>query len=300
MDTDVPGAPGFALNAGTSGGVVVLSSVGFSDLSNTNSVTAGTLTIFYWNELQGAPSTALAAALGAADTTVTLNAAGAVSAGAVIQIDQEVLQISAVDSGGAVCTVIRGAFGTDSAAHGAGAVVYPLTATTLIAPFPAQFFGSGYSGSWSFPISLPDVRIACAQLFVTNSKGNSPAASLPLTHNVENGLRTLSGGQYSISIEGYLAVDQMAAPAVVTDAAHSVRDIYAVLGTSADQPVIMQLYVNAAAYGSALTIPTGQPVSNSLDGGTLPPIIAGAQITLAITQVGQSLPGADLTVLIRL
>ena len=75
---------------------------------------------------------------------------------------------------------------------------------------------------------LPDVRIACAQLFVTNSKGNSPASAISLTHNVDNGLRTLSGGQYSIQVEGFLAVDQMAAPALVVDTAHSVRDVFAV------------------------------------------------------------------------
>ena len=299
-DTAVPAAPGFALNPGTAGGSIVLSSISFSDLSNTTSVTAGTLTLYYWNELQGTPSTALAAAMAATDTTLTLNTAGALTAGAVIQIDQEVLQVTAVATGGTQCTVTRAAFGSSAAAHNSAAVVYPLTTTTLIAPFPVQFFGSGYSGSWSFPITLPDVRIASAQLFVTNSKGNSPASSIAFTHNVDNGLRTLSGGQYSISVEGFLAVDQMAAPALVTDTAHSVRDVYAVLGTSADQPVIMQLYVNSVAYGSSLTIPTGQLVSNSIDGATLPPIIAGAQITLSVTQVGQTIPGADLTVLIRL
>ena len=144
------------------------------------------------------------------------------------------------------------------------------------------------------------MRIACAQLFVTNSDGNSPPSAISLTHNVENGLRTLSGGQYSIQVEGFLAVDQMAAPALVVDTAHSVRDVYAVIGTSADQEVKAQLYVNGAAYGVPLIIPIGAPVSNSIDGATLPPLASDAKITLAVTQVGQALPGADLTVLIRL
>ena len=299
-DTDVPGAPGFALNPGNSGGTVELSSVFFSDLSNTGSISAGTLSLYYWDELQGTPATALAATIGEADTTLTLNSAGSATAGTVIQIDGEALQVTAVATGGTQYTVTRGAFGTTAAGHNSAAVVYQLGVTTVIAPFPPQFFGSGYSGSWSYPVTLPDVRIACAQLFVTNSKGNSPPSAISLTHNVENGLRTLSGGQYSIQVEGFLAVDQMAAPAMIVDTAHSVRDVYAVIGTSADQPVIVQLYVNGASYGVPLSIPIGAPISNSIDGATLPPLASGAKITLAVTQVGQALPGADLTVLIRL
>jgi hypothetical protein len=116
---------------------------------------------------------------------------------------------------------------------------------------------------------------------------------------VDNGLRTLSGGQYSIQVDGFLAVDQSAAAALVTDAAHSVRDVFAVLGTSADQPVQLQVNVNGVSY-CQLTIPIGLLVSNSVDGATLPPLVSGAQITLAVLAVGQTLPGADLTVLIRL
>jgi Putative phage tail protein len=299
-DSGVPAAPGFSLNPGNSGGTVELSSVFFSDLSNTASISAGTLSLYYWDELQGTPATLLAATIGAADTAITLNSAGAAAAGTVIQIDGEVLQVTAVATGGTQYTVTRGAYGTTAAGHNAAAAVYQLAVTTVIAPFPPQFFGSGYSGSWSYPVTLPDVRIACAQLFVTNSKGNSPPSAIPLNHNVDYGLRTLSGGQYSIQVEGFLAVDQMAAPALVVDTGHSVRDVYAVIGTSADQDVKAQLYVNGTIYGVPLIIPTGAPVSNSIDGATLPPLAAEAKITLAITQVGQTLPGADLTVLIRL
>ena len=298
-DSGVPQAPTFAL-ATRLDGMVELISVGFSDLTNTSSIAAGTLSLYYWNELQSAPATALASGIGASDSALTVNLANSLPAGSIIQIDQEVFLVTAVAVGGLQCTVGRGAFGTTAAVHNAAALVYPLSRTTVIAPFPAQFFGSPYCGNWSFPVSLPDTRIACAQLFVTNSKGNSPSAAISLTGTVDNGMRTLAGGQYCIQVQGFLAVDQMAAPALVVDAARSVRDIYAVMGASADQPVIAQLYVNGAAYGIPLTIPTGAAISNSIDGAGLPPLAAGAQITLAINQVGQSLPGADLTLLIRL
>jgi hypothetical protein len=146
---------------------------------------------------------------------------------------------------------------------------------------------------------LPDVRVVSAQMFVSNQKGNGPIAGICLTHNVDNGLRTLSGGQYSIQVDGFLSVDQSAAAALVTDTGHSVRDVFAVLGTSADLAVLLQVNVNGIAY-CQVTIPSGQLVSNSVDGATLPPLASGAQITLSILSVGQTLPGADLTVIIRL
>ncbi len=64
---------------------------------------------------------------------------------------------------------------------------------------------------------------------------------------------------------------------------------------------LQNLYVNGALFGVPLTILTGQPISvNTIDGSTLPPLAAGSKITLAVTQVGVALPGADLTLLIRL
>lgn len=298
-DTAPPPAPAFGLGAGPAGGTVVLSGVSFTDLTNTQTVSAGTVSLFYWSELQGTPATLLLAAMTAADTTLTLTAAGAAQAGTIIQIDAEVMQVTAVSTGGVQFTVARGLHGSTAAGHSIQAVVFQLSDLTVITPFPPEFFGSGYSGNWTYPVLLPDVRVASAQMFVTNQKGNGPIASICLTHNVDNGLRTLSGGQYSIQVDGFLAVDQSVAPALVTDAAHSVRDVFAVLGTSADQPVQLQIDLNGTAY-CQLTIPVGQLVSNSVDGATLAPLASAAQITLSVLAVGQTLPGADLTVLIRL
>lgn len=298
-DSAPPPAPVFGLGTGPSGGTVVLSGVSFTDLTNTQTVASGTLSLFYWSELQGTPSTLLSAAMGAADTTLTLTVAGTAQAGSILQIDAEVMQVTAVSSGGTQYTVTRSFDGSTAATHSAETPVYQLSDLTVITPFPSEFFGSVYCGNWTYPILLPDVRIASAQMFVTNEKGNGPITGICVTHNSDNGLRTLSGGQYSIQVDGFLAVDQSAAAALVTDAAHSVRDVFAVLGTSADQAVQLQVNVNGASY-CQLTIPIGLLVSNSIDGATLPPLASGAQITLSILAVGQTLPGADLTVLVRL
>ena len=146
---------------------------------------------------------------------------------------------------------------------------------------------------------MADVRIASAELFVTNAHGNGPLAVIYLTNNDDNGLRTLSGGQYSIQVKGFLAVDQSAAPPLVVESSHAVRDIYAILGTAADTAITVQLKMDGVDY-CTLNFATGQFVSSSVDGLTLPPLTSGAKITLAVVQVGQSYPGADLTVLIRL
>jgi len=298
-DNQVPPQPFFGLGPGSPGGTVELSGVSFQNLANTNSVSAGTLTLYYWNELQGAPTTLLASGMDASDQTLTLTTAGPAQAGSMLQIGQEVIQVTAVSNGGLQYSVVRGADGTQAATHNANTAVYHLANTTVIAPFPPGFFGSPYCGSWSYPILLPDARVASAELFVTNDIGNSPLARINLTHNDDHGLRTLSGGQYSVQVEGYLAVDPCVAPPLVVEAAHAVRDVYAVLGTAADAPVTLHVNLNGVLY-CVLTFARYAIVSNSVNGNTLPPLAAGAQLTVAVTAVGQTDPGANLTVLVRL
>jgi hypothetical protein len=228
-----------------------------------------------------------------------LSASGTAVAGTFVQVEGEVMRVEEVQNNGARYRVTRGMHGSLAAAHAAQALVYPLLSKTVIAPFPPGFFGSPYSGSWSYPVTLPNVRVASAELFVTNRQGNSPTKSIYLTSTVDNGLRTLSGGQYSIQVDGFLAVEQNAAPALVVDAAHSVRDVFAVIGTTADASVVLQLNVDGTAW-CTLTIALGSTTSPAADGSALPVLAAGSKLTLAVLSVGQTYPGADLTVVVRL
>lgn len=297
-DTDVPAPPFFGLATGQRGGTVELSGVSFQDLTNTKTIASGTLTLHYRDELAAAPPV-LAGAVAAADTAIAIGAAASWSAGAFVQIDGEILQVQAAQTGGTQFTVTRGLHGSTAAAHAAGAAVYPLVDRTEIVPFSAGFFGSPYSGSWRYPLTLVDARIASAEFFVTNARGNSPVSATHLTNNDDRGLRTFAGGQYSIQVSGFLAVDAAAAPPLIVDSARSVRDVFAVLGTAADAPVALALNVNGAPW-CTVTFVTGQTISNSTDGGPLAALTAGAQVTLGVTAVGNTLPGADLTVMIRL
>ena len=298
-DADVPPAPMFGLRASPSGGMVELSGVSFSTLENTRSISSATLYAYYWDELQGQPATALASDVTVADLALNLNIATSGEVGSYLQIGAEVMRVEEVLLNGTRIRVTRGVHGTAPAEHSAHALVYLLERQTAIAAFPKNFFGSPYSGSWTYSLPLPDSRIASAELFVSNSVGNSPSNSNHLTHNDDQGLRTLSGGQYSIQVNGYLAIDQSAAPALVVEASHSVRDIFAVVGGAADGPVQLQVNVDGAAY-CELTFTPGAIVSNTVDGLTLPPLLSGSKITLAVLSVGHSAPGSDLTVLIRL
>jgi hypothetical protein len=298
-DSDVPPMPFFGLGPGQRGGTVELSGVSFTDLTNTRTISAATLTMYYWDELQGTPAITLAGAVAAGDTVLSLSSAGSAQIGTYIQIDLEVMCVAALANNATQYTVTRAIDGSLAVAHTAQTPVYHLLSKTVIAPFPPEFFGSPYSGSWSYPITLPDVRVASAELFVTNQQGNSPVQDIRLTHTTDSGLRTLSSGQYSIQVDGYLAVDQSAAPALVMEASHSVRDVYAVLGAAADAAVQLQLNLNGASY-CQLTIAAWATLSNTVNGNTLAPMPSGAQMTLSVLSVGQTVPGSDLTVIIRL
>jgi hypothetical protein len=295
-DADVPPVPFFGLSA-MGGGVVNLSGVSFGTLDNTQTISAATLTMYYWDELQGLTRFSLGSPLGSADSSLVLNIAGTAGAGDMIQVGWEVMRVTAVN--GTQYTVARGMHGTQAVAHDAAEPVYHLVSKTAIAPFAPNFFGSPYSGSWNYALVMPDVRIASAQLFVTNRKGDSPPATIPLTHSAENGMRTYAGGQYALQVDGYLAIEQSATPPVVVDSKRSVRDVYGVLGTAADAPVTFQVNVNGAAFCQC-TFQPGLTVSSAVSGLTLAPLEQQAQITLSILAVGQTYPGADLTVVVRL
>ena len=51
LDTDVPGQPVFGLYPIGAGSIEVIG-IAFTDLTNTRSISAGTLTLAYWDELQ--------------------------------------------------------------------------------------------------------------------------------------------------------------------------------------------------------------------------------------------------------
>lgn len=299
-DVAAPPQPVFGIGASSlQNGTVELSGVGFSALTNTNSVTAGTLSLYYWDELLGNTPFTLASPLAPSDSVLNLAEPGTAVSPSFVQVEAEVIQVTAVQNGGLQYQVTRGMHGTTAVAHAALTPVYHLSKQVNAVSFPLNFFGSPLSGNWSYTIPLANTKIASAELFVTNTRGNSPTNAINLTQSVDYGLRTLSGGQFSFQVQGFLAVDSNPAPDVVVEAPHAVQDIYAVVKQApVGGPVQLSLSQNGAPY-CTLTISDGATISASVDGFGMP-LAAQAHLSLAITAVGPTNPGSDLTVILRL
>jgi hypothetical protein len=279
------------------GGNLLLSQVGFQDLTNTRSVTAGTLLVTYFIELLMPTVYQLSTGLTAQGTTVTLNTAIPNSTPA-LQIGTEIMTVLSVNSSNNTCTVLRGQLGSTASTHTAATPVFPLAQQTLVVAFARDFFQNPAAQNFAHSISLPDARVAASQFFVTNSRGNSAASTQCYTSGAESGLRTCSGGQLAIQVGGYLAVQQNAAPPLLIEAAHAARDVRASVTQPADRDIHLQLLMGANQY-CTLTIPANQTTSNIISGATLATLESGSNLQLNVTQVGLAIPGRDLTVTIR-
>lgn len=300
-DSDVPPAPFFGLHTAGQGGVE-LQGVGFSSLVNTTSITGGTLMLYVWNEAASPSGVALTQGVTAAEQAIAWTPGSAVSGGDVLQIGSEILRVESVDAAGAGGTVSRGSHGSMAESHASGTKVYRLERRVFIVPFLRSFFGSQASGSFTFPLALPDVRIGAADFFVTNRFGNSAVTRSSFTGTVDAGLRTLSGGQLSMTIEGYLAAQDDAAPAIEVESVHAVRDIFARVREAPVGGSVQLRLRQGASPVCDLTIAAGQLVSNVINGFGRAPLAAGVPLSLDVVAVPagtSTLPGRDLTVTLR-
>ncbi len=75
VDADIPAMPVFGLDLAGQGSIDLVG-IGFTDLTNTHTILAGTLTLFFWNELSSPSTFTLASTALSSDVTITLSAAG--------------------------------------------------------------------------------------------------------------------------------------------------------------------------------------------------------------------------------
>ncbi len=311
-DLGVPGIPNFSI-AAPGGGELTLSQIDFDDLTNTSSVSSGTLQIFYFDELKTPSIYTLASTLEASGTNVSLaqsavpQADEVIQLGDVLQVDGELMTILSINSIPNTYTVVRAVLGSSAATHNVGASVLHLATSFVVVPFAPNFFANRGSANYLHTISVPDVRVATAGFFVTNALGNSQANQTCFTGAIDGGLRTLSGGQFSLQVSGYLATQQNAAPPLLIEASHAVRDIRATTTQAATgYNISVDVLQNGLEYCSLL-IPDGSTNSNIVPGVSLPSaLLDEATLTINVTlQVlgtssGSMSPGRDLTVTIRL
>jgi hypothetical protein len=297
-DDDLPPPPIFGLIP-VGRGMVELAGVGFEDLTNTRTATAGTLTLFYWDELTGTPSLQLVSDIDEQTTLLAVGDTAQVRVGDLLQIDAEVITVTDVLVDAVV--VVRGAYACVPESHQSGAPIYSMSDKRYVVPFVRDFFGSPASGSYSFPIFLPDVRVAAAELFLTNMRGDGPARRISFMTLSNAGIRTLSGGQFSLQFDGVLALQMDATPLLMVDESHAVRDVYAQLREPAAGDVRVRVRQDSAVYCD-LTIPAGATRA-MVNGFGLPPLLAQSQLSLDVIGVPQApdaFPGGDLTVTLRM
>jgi hypothetical protein len=208
-------------------------------------------------------------------------------------------------------SVVRGALTSTATTHPVAEPVLHLQRAVLILPFARDFFENRASVNYLHTASLPDVRIYAAQLYVSNAFGDSQATSHSYTTGPDGGLRTLSGGQFSLQVSGYLATQQDAAPPLINQASHAIRDMRATVSRAPQEYTInvavLQNGVPLGGDAGLLSISPGNLTSNIVDGVGLPALEEDGALTVNISlDLPQGFhtspntnPGRDLTVTIR-
>jgi hypothetical protein len=303
LDSGLPPEPTFALGDAREGSVS-LGAVAFATLENTRTITGGTLTLYAWNELQSPSPQLLAADLDNISTVITLTAARSgedAAVGDLIQIEGEILRLTNISSDGLTYTVERGAYESAPEGYPAGSPVYYLERSVFVVPFVRDFFGSPASGQYTHPIYWPDVRVSAADFTVTNVYGLSPRIERNFTSTSVLGLRTLSGGQLTLQVDGPLAIGSSVTPILLVERRQAIREIYAVV---ADAPMgdLIRARVNRNGVPYAqVEIISGMTQSARMSGFGLPPLQPEDRLTVDILHVPSSdvgTPGRDLTVIL--
>jgi hypothetical protein len=305
-DAGLPGRISCTLGA-PGGGELQVSAVEFVDQINVETVSSATIQLFYWNELDTPSNYSLAQTVAITDGTITLVVPASPAyayVGQIVQVGDELMSVVTVNQATNTYQVARGVLGSPQPTeHAAGTLVLHLDSTAMVLPFSEGFFENRASVNYIHTISLPDVRISAAEFYATNSFGNGQSYQICYTTDQEQ-YRTLSGGQYSMQVNGYLAALQNAAPPLLVQAPHAVRDIHLTMGQAATGYMVQaDLLQNGSEYCQVIL--NGPAGADVVDGFNLPPLQEKSLLTMNLTLVpiseytGVFNPGQDLTLTIR-
>lgn len=303
-DFGVPGLPGFVLDA-PGAGELTLSNVGFTDLKNVGSVTSGTLSIYFIDELSGPSPYSLSAPLDTNSQTLALNLVSSDMVGSKFQLGTELISVLSVDVPTSSCNVVRGVLSSTVTAHAAGEVLWTISRSITVVPFAPNFFENRASVNYLHSLVLPDLRVVAAEFFVTNSFGDSQIQGECYTQSADRGLRTLSGGQLALQTNGSVTTQLNAAPPLVVQADHAVRDVRADLGRAAQGYKLAVTVLQAGQSYCSLQIPANTLASPILDGVDLLPLTKLSSLSMNVSlqlidgYTGTPVPPKDLTVTIR-
>ena len=309
-DFGVPAAPSFNLEVPGSGRIA-LSEVGFASDDNIASITSGTLNLYYWNELSASSKTLLAS-LDTTTSTISLAAPLEAAIPRFVLAGTEILYVlSEIEGQANSYNVVRGQLGSAALEQAAGQTVIELQNGKLVVPFESRFFQNRASVNLIHSFNMPDIRIGAAEFFVSNGFGSSQAAVKCFTGYESIGLRTLSGGQFSLQMSGFTVTQQNATPPLFIEASHAIRDVRATLGEPAigyDTKIdIFQTDTSDnRSFLCSLVVPAGQTSSNIADGGQIAFLREKSVVTSNVSLIANGQPdvtprpGKDLTATIRL
>jgi hypothetical protein len=200
---------------------------------------------------------------------------------------------------GVTYEVQRGAYGSVASDHAGDTPVYHLQRYVTVLAFAKGFFGTPASGSYSQILTRPNTRVVVGELFVTNARGNSQVGSACYAGLTDGGIRTLSGGQITMQVDGTLAVQSDAVPKIQADTKRAVRDVFATLNEAPTDGDISVRVTRGGEMYCELMVPAGETVSNVIPGRTLPALDPEWRLGLDVLSVGGGSAGAGLTVTIR-
>lgn len=304
-DFGVPSAPSYLLQA-PGAGQLTLSEIGFSSDDNVASVSSGTLNLYYWSELTGT-NMSLQSSIDNVSSAISFSSALDLTGTRFFQVGTEILYVLIqIANQSNSYYVLRGQLGSSVTSQPAGVPVVPLVNGKLVVPFATDFFQNRASVNVIHSFNLPDVRVAAAEFFVTNGFGSSQATTTCFTGSDSGGLRTLSGGQFSLQISGYVGSIQNATPPLLVETAHAIRDVRATLGQpSVGYDTRINVFQDQILLCS-LAIPAGATSSNLIDGSQLAALRKEALLTANISQSltaqasANAKPAKDLTTTIRM
>ena len=303
-DSAVPAKPGFGFGL-IEEGTVSIGGIGFDVPENLNSVYVGQLGILFWDELSAPTPVSLAAALTAIDTSVTLTGQSfALPIGTLIQVDREIFETTGSPTGTGVniYAVIRARYKTVAATHAAATPVFVLVRREMTIPFVPGYFNSSSAVGFRYNFRLPNVRISAADLTLYNRVGASPRCEENYTNVIGFGVRTLSGGQIAMTVQGYLAIEASAGLSYILDRTTVIRDVFAYVQ---EPPVGANIEImvrhNGVLY-CELVIVAGSRVSVAVNQFNVAPLPSGGTLSFDIVNVPSAAvgtPGSDLTVILQ-
>jgi hypothetical protein len=279
---------------------MTLCNLGVPSLENTRSVHSGTLRAHFVEETDLRVGL-LPIGIDADSTQLRLSGLAELSAGAVLQIQDELIQLVA-ELEPERWEVRRGALESIPGAHEEGADVRLTSFEEHSVPLTGEIFGSPaaalLAASWPFANRL----LVAAEFYLTNSFGAGVPSRFCYTMLAEGGMRFPERQGYSIQMSGVLHVRSAVAPGVPITRERLVQGVEAILGqppTGGSARLRVRLDQSEVAQIEFASGETRATVINVAGPSLLKPGHLLYVDVLSVPTALNSWPGGDLSVMVH-